>query len=173
MAAQLKIYVNGVRDGSVAESRSLTQRTSSVRIGVGGTVNEPLKGAVDEVRIYNRALSEPEITALHQYAGVAAPAPDVERPSVPAGLRATPSSTSAIALSWTAATDNVGVTGYRVYRSGTRIGETVSPSYVHNGLTPATTYTYTVTAVDAAGNESLPSTIGLGHNLSQPPSSLI
>ena len=63
---QLKIYVNGVRDGSKAETRALTQRTSSVRIGVGGTVNEPLKGIVDDVRIYNRALSDTEISCVAQ-----------------------------------------------------------------------------------------------------------
>ena len=167
--AQLKIYVNGVLDGSKAETRALTQRTSSVRIGVGGTVNEPLKGIVDDVRIYNRALSVTEVSALHRYTPQAAALPDGEKPSIPTGLTAVPTSTTAISLSWTGSTDNVGVAGYRVYRNGTKIltnSDTTSTSAVNQGLTAATTYSYTVTAYDAAGNESLASTAASATTLS-------
>jgi chitodextrinase len=57
-------------------------------------------------------------------------------------------------LSWTAATDNVGVTGYNVYQNGTQIGTATTNSYNVNGLTVATTYAFTVKAKDAAGNLS-------------------
>ena len=56
-------------------------------------------------------------------------APDTTKPSKPAGLTATAVSSSQINLSWTASTDNVGVTGYRIYRGGTQVGASTSTSY--------------------------------------------
>jgi chitodextrinase len=82
-----------------------------------------------------------------------APAPDTTPPSVPAGLGATAGDTQ-VALSWSASTDNVGVTGYRVYRNGTLVGSPTGTTYTDTGLTDGTTYTYTVAAIDAAGNLS-------------------
>ena len=78
---------------------------------------------------------------------------DTTPPEAPSGLKATPAETSA-ALSWTPPSDNVGVTGYRVFRNGGQVGTPSSPSFADIGLTPATPYTYTVKALDAAGNES-------------------
>ncbi len=66
-------------------------------------------------------------------------------------------SASQTTVSWTAGNDDVGVTAYSLSRNGTALGTTSSLSYVDTGLTPATTYTYIVTALDAAGNESTPS----------------
>ena len=83
--------------------------------------------------------------------------PDTEAPTPPTGLTATAISGTQIALSWTAATDNVAVTGYRVTRGGSVIATPTGTTYTDNGLLPATTYSYTVTALDAAGNASAPS----------------
>src|SRR6185295_15282459 len=79
------------------------------------------------------------------------PVTDTIPPSAPAGLTAT---TNAIDLSWTAATDNVAVTGYRIYRDGGPV-----PLNTVNGTTFSDaglsgTHSYGVTAIDAAGNES-------------------
>ncbi|MBN1427587.1 MAG: hypothetical protein JXB07_04325, partial [Anaerolineae bacterium] len=84
---------------------------------------------------------------------------DSEAPSVPADLIATPISASQIDLSWTASSDNIGVAGYRIYRNGgaTAIGVSTSTSYQDTWLAASTEYTYTMTAYDAAGNESAPS----------------
>jgi len=79
---------------------------------------------------------------------------DTTAPSVPMGLTATAVSTGQINLSWTASTDNVGVTGYKVYRGGVFLKQVASISASDIGLSPATQYCYTVSAVDAAGNES-------------------
>lgn len=81
-------------------------------------------------------------------------APDTTPPSVPTGLTGTSSSPTQTSLSWTASTDNVGVTGYKVYRNGVQVATTPNTSYVDTGLTAGTTYTYTVAAYDAAGNTS-------------------
>jgi len=82
---------------------------------------------------------------------------DTTPPTVPTGLTATAASSSQINLSWTASTDNVGVTGYNVNRGGTKIGTSTTASYSDLGLTASTSYTYTVAAFDAAGNTSAPS----------------
>lgn len=79
---------------------------------------------------------------------------DTTPPSTPSGLTAQPLGTSSIALKWNAATDNVGVTGYRVYRNGTRITQTANTSHTDTGLAAGTQYSYRVSAIDAAGNES-------------------
>jgi chitodextrinase len=85
-------------------------------------------------------------------------APDTTAPTTPAGLTATAASSSQINLSWTAATDNVGVTGYNVYRGGTLIATLgTATSFQNTGLAASTTYSYTVRAFDAAGNLSSPS----------------
>jgi hypothetical protein len=79
---------------------------------------------------------------------------DTTPPSVPADLIARASSSSEIELGWSAATDDVGVAGYDVYRDGAPIGTTSGTSYRDTGLSPDTTYSYAVSARDAAGNSS-------------------
>jgi chitodextrinase len=86
------------------------------------------------------------------------PAPDTTKPTAPTNVVATAASSSQINLSWTAATDNVAVTGYQVNRNGTRVGTPANASYSDTGLTASTSYTYTVAATDAAGNVSVLST---------------
>ena len=80
--------------------------------------------------------------------------PDTTPPSKPTGLTATPTSTSQINLNWNASTDDVGVTGYKVFRNGTQIATPTSSAYNDTGLTASTAYAYEVSATDAAGNNS-------------------
>jgi len=78
---------------------------------------------------------------------------DTTAPSAPGALSSTGVTTTAATLSWSAATDNRAVAGYRVLRNATVVGQTTTAlSYTDTGLTAGTTYTYTVRAVDAAGN---------------------
>ena len=83
---------------------------------------------------------------------------DVTPPSVPSGLIANAASSTQINLSWTASTDNVTVTGYKIYRNSTQVATTAGTSFQDTGLTPSTSYSYSVSAYDAAGNNSAPST---------------
>ena len=87
---------------------------------------------------------------------------DTVAPSAPTGLAGSAPSSTSVSLSWNASTDNVAVTGYRVYRNGTQVG-TLTVSAPHSGtvnytdtnsLQGSTTYTYTVRAYDAASNLS-------------------
>ena len=82
---------------------------------------------------------------------------DTQPPTPPTTVTATAVSTSKINVSWSGATDNVGVTGYRVFRDGVQLVEQAGTSYTDATATPNTTYSYTVVAVDAAGNTSAPS----------------
>jgi chitinase len=79
---------------------------------------------------------------------------DVTAPSTPGNLRSTGTTTSSISLAWNASTDNVGVTGYNVYRGGTLVTTATGTGYTDSGLSAGTSYTYTVRARDAAGNLS-------------------
>jgi len=79
---------------------------------------------------------------------------DATAPSVPSNLQGAAASTSRIDLTWTASTDNAGVTGYRIYRNGTAVGTSASTAYSDTGLSEATGYSYTVAAYDAEGNVS-------------------
>lgn len=83
-----------------------------------------------------------------------APIVDIQAPSVPTNLTATASSSSGAVLSWTASTDNVGVTGYEIYRDGVKIGTTAAVTYTDSGLSAQTTYSYTIKSYDATGNLS-------------------
>ena len=84
-------------------------------------------------------------------------AADAAAPSVPSGLTATPVSASQVNLAWSPSTDNVGVTGYQVFRNGASIATTPATSYQDSGLASNTTYSYSVLAYDAANNQSSPS----------------
>jgi chitodextrinase len=88
-------------------------------------------------------------------------AADTTPPSAPTNLTATAASSTQINLSWTASTDSVGVTGYKVERcSGagcanfTQIGTPTTTTFNDTGLTASTSYSYRVRANDAAGNNS-------------------
>ena len=77
--------------------------------------------------------------------------PDTTAPTAPTGLTATAVSAGRIDLAWTGSTDNVGVTGYKIFRDGAQIATSPSTSYSDRTALPSTTYTYTVQAYDAAG----------------------
>lgn len=86
------------------------------------------------------------------------PPADTTAPTAPTGLRAGTTTSSSVALSWTAATDNVGVTGYDVYSGSTKVASSTTTSVTVTGLSASTTYSFTVKAHDAAGNVSAAST---------------
>jgi chitinase len=89
-------------------------------------------------------------------AGGGSPPPpaDTTAPTVPAGLRSTGTTSSSVALAWTASSDNVGVTGYDVFRDGTLATTVTGTSATVAGLTASTAYSFAVAAGDAAGNSS-------------------
>jgi chitodextrinase len=87
--------------------------------------------------------------------------PDTQPPTAPSGLTATSVEATGISLTWTASTDNVGVTAYLVERcqgvncsSFSQIGSTSTTAYADGSVGPLTSYSYRVRATDAANNLS-------------------
>jgi len=81
--------------------------------------------------------------------------PDTTAPTVPTGVIATAIADNEINVAWDTSSDNVGVTGYRIFRDTVPVGTTPALDFSDSGLVPATTYCYTVSAFDAAGIESV------------------
>ncbi|MDC7995056.1 GEVED domain-containing protein [Altibacter sp. HG106] len=79
---------------------------------------------------------------------------DTQAPSAPANLSASNVTQTTATLSWTASTDNVGVTGYEVFQGSSSLGTVTGTSTNITGLTASTTYSFRVRAFDAAGNDS-------------------
>lgn len=79
---------------------------------------------------------------------------DVTLPSVPTGLTVGSPTATTLDISWSAATDNIAVAGYKLFRDASEILDTTLLSYTDTGLIASTSYTYTVLAYDAKGNES-------------------
>ncbi|WP_132065815.1 S8 family serine peptidase, partial [Aquimarina spinulae] len=80
--------------------------------------------------------------------------PDTQVPSAPASLAASNIGATTADLSWTASTDNIGVTEYEIFQGGSSIGTSTTTSFNVTGLTASTAYSFTVKAKDAAGNVS-------------------
>ena len=81
--------------------------------------------------------------------------PDTQNPTPPTQLNASSVSSTQVDLTWTAGTDNVGVTNYEIYRDATLLTTLGAvTSYTDSSVSPSTTYAYQLKAVDAAGNHS-------------------
>ncbi len=83
-----------------------------------------------------------------------ATSPDIQAPSAPSNLAYANVSQTSADLSWTSSTDNVGVTGYKIYKNNNYLETVTGTSYTANGLSASTTYEFYVKAEDAAGNIS-------------------
>ncbi len=97
------------------------------------------------------SLGVPSTAAIVDLAGAVA---DAQPPTAPTALAAVLNGSSQVSLTWTASTDNVGVAGYNVLRNGVKIATVSTNAYIDSSVVSNTSYTYTVTAFDAAGNVS-------------------
>ncbi len=79
---------------------------------------------------------------------------DTQAPTIPGNITTSNTTQTSTFLSWSASTDNIGVTGYEIYRNGGLLGTTATTSYTISGLTPDTTYSFYIRAKDAANNRS-------------------
>ena len=157
-----RLFVNGVLAGSASGAGAMAASTGVLRIGGNSVWAEWFAGLIDEVRVYNRALTAAEIQQDMQTRVSGPPPPaDATPPSAPSGLTASPSIGS-VTLSWGASSDNMGVVRYNVHRSqaagftpgpANRVGQPTTTGYTDSGLA-AGTYYYRVIAEDAAGNVS-------------------
>ncbi|MBN1981887.1 MAG: hypothetical protein JW795_10160, partial [Chitinivibrionales bacterium] len=84
---------------------------------------------------------------------------DTVPPSIPSNLMATLIAPTIVSLTWNSSIDNIAVAGYTINRNGKSLANTTLKTYTDTGLSYATDYLYTVSAFDAAGNRSNPSTV--------------
>jgi hypothetical protein len=89
---------------------------------------------------------------------------DTAPPSVPGGLSVRSTARTALSLTWNAATDNIGVTGYGVYVNGASAGETKTTEFTLTGLSCGRSYDIGVDAVDGVGNRSARATVTANTN---------
>jgi chitodextrinase len=164
----VRYYVNGAQ----VATRTFTGNVGDFntwRIGAyGGTPYGFFDGSIDDVRVYDRALSAAEVQSdMATRVGN-----DTTAPTAPTAFAKTGATATTIATSWTASTDNVGVAGYRLFRGTTQVDTTTSTSYTFTGLTCNTSYSLGVEAYDSAGNTSprTPLTASSGACDTTPPS---
>jgi Concanavalin A-like lectin/glucanases superfamily len=153
--SQMSVYLNGKQVASRALSGAIGQSSNRLYLGQSGSYDY-FGGRLDEVAIYNQAMTAAAVQnhyTLGTGSTSAPPSGDTTAPSAPSGLSAS-AGDSRVTLSWSAASDNVGVSGYDVYRNGVKVGSAADTGYVDSGLTNGTTYSYYVMAYDAAGNKS-------------------
>jgi glucose/arabinose dehydrogenase len=155
--ANMRLYVNGTLASTKAQTGAIRTSTNALQIGGDTIFGQYFSGLIDEVRIYNGALTAAQVQTDMSTPLPTAP-PDLQPPGMPGTLSVSTVGTNQIDLTWGPATDNVGVTGYRVERQDpgganfVEIGTTSGTTFSNTGLAAGTTYNYRVRATDAAGN---------------------
>jgi beta-lactamase superfamily II metal-dependent hydrolase len=179
-----KVHHHGSRYSSNATFLGVTRPTVSfISVGASNTYGHPTPECLSRLANVgsdvwqtedpdaNRALGHIELTSATGATFTVAQGsssttytskggtPDAEPPTAPSGLVASAASSSEINLSWGASTDNMGVTGYNVYRSTngntfSLAGTSSTTGFADLGLSGSTTYWYQVAAVDGVGNQS-------------------
>jgi len=138
-----------------------------VSLNVLGSMVLDVDGLRLDARFLDDAGNQLDYFTLRKDGGVSA---DTEAPGAPANLVSSAATTASVSLQWDAATDNVGVTGYRVSRGGQAVATVGTLSFTEYGLQAGTSYVYSVSAVDAAGNVSVPATVTVTTSAPAPPS---
>ena len=149
----LGLYVNGT------EKKSVTLANSKEKVGDWEKPEEFEVAQGDIIRVVVKCNGNPSkpsahITPIITYVDKAAA--DKEAPTVPADVKATEVTVTTAKITWSESTDNVSVAGYNVYVNETKVNDALvtGTEYSLTDLTAATEYSVTVTAVDAAENES-------------------
>ena len=159
----VRLYVNGTQVASTAHTGAISTSTNPLQIGGDSIYGQYFAGLIDNVRVYNvGAHRGPDPDRPGAPRSATSGGGDTTPPSAPGTLTANAASGGEVDLSWGAATDNVGVTGYDVERcTGTtcttfaQIAATsgTGTTYKDTTVSASTGYSYRVRAFDAAGNQ--------------------
>ena len=144
----------GVGGYGVYRNGALVSNTSGTSYTIGGLVcGTSYTFSVDAYDAAGNRSAKASITATTNTCT------DTAAPSPPTNLNATGATATSVSFSWTASTDNVGVTGYGVYRGGTLVASPTATNYTLSGLSCGTSYSIGVDAFDAVGNRSQQSSL--------------
>ena len=151
----LKVYTQSADGGGESAMVNFTTNANQwkeITVDMAALGNP---SAIKRINIQENAGNSPAVFFDYIRFDASAPAPDTQAPTTPTNVAASSITTSGLMLTWTASTDNVGVTGYQVYQGSTLLnGSVAGTSYAVSGLSCATGYAFTVKANDAAGNVS-------------------
>jgi hypothetical protein len=168
--SQLLVYVNGSLASNTSVTGNLATSTSALRIGGNSVWGEYFQGRIDDVRIYNRALSAAEI-ATDLNTPVSPPVADTAPPTAAVTAPANGATVSGVVTVSATASDNVGVAGVQFTLNGANLGteDTSSPystSWNTSGIAPGI-YVIGARARDAAGNQMTSAAVSV--NVAAPP----
>ncbi len=158
-----KIWIDYNADGDFSDAGELAYSAGLSPATVNGLIAIPATASgTTRMRVsmkYNGAQTECEVFAYgevedYSISITSGGGGDTQAPTAPTNLTASGTTQTSTNLSWTASTDNVGVTGYSVYVDGILDGTTTNTSYAISNLVANTTYTVYVVATDAASNTS-------------------
>lgn len=139
------MYLNGDQKAIISATGTMSAPASNLWLGARQSTNRYFNGSIDQVKIYNKALTAGEILA--EYSGSSGPA----APSAPQNLQAAAGDAN-VSLAWTAPSDGGSpIANYNVYRNGTFANAPVQASHTDTGLANGVTYSYEVSAVNAIG----------------------
>jgi hypothetical protein len=161
-AVRVDIYMDGTATanflGNTTANLIRSDLATSTMVGVNHGFNYALPSTITTGNhtFYVFAINYPASDANPQLPGSPKTVnfSDTQKPTNPTNLTASVISSTQINLAWTASTDNIGVTGYRIFRNGSQIATPSTNSYQDKNLTPSTAYSYYVVAFDSAGNAS-------------------
>ncbi len=152
--SKLRLFENGVEMGPAHSQHSDIRTLGKGRFSHWSAAN----GSSESVRFSATNNTNPKTNGkTYAYCvdgATTGTSGDTQAPSVPANLTSTVASSSQINVFWKAASDNVGVAGYNVYRNGSLLTSLKATSIPVTGLAAGTTYSFNVAAYDAAGNVS-------------------
>ena len=159
--AKNKIFVNGVLANEKEVIGTLNPTVHPLGIGYDPIdVANYFNGKLDDVQIYSFGMTDQEVADLYALQSQVPVATDTEAPSAPLELYGSAPNLDAH-LNWAESMDNVGVTGYNVFQNDAVVMNTTNLSATIPALDQLTDYSFGVVAVDAAGNESIMTTIQL------------
>ena len=138
------------RDGVLQAFRTVnTYRDTTVSSGMNYTY-------------YVEAVDTGENTSVSNVLDVETPIPtDTVDPTTPTGLSATNITSNEATISWNASTDDIAISGYRIYQNGVHIGTTVNSSFTINSLEENTSYSFIVEAYDSSNNSSMSNSLNV------------
>ena len=163
------VWIDYNKDGDFSDAGEQVwtkAKSKTTPVSTSFTVPASASTGATRMRVILRYNATPTVCGTYNYGetedytvDIGAGTPDTQAPTAPSNLTASNVAQTTLSLSWTASTDNVGVTGYDVYQGSTKITSTTSTSANITGLTAATAYTFSVKALDAAGNVSASSNV--------------
>jgi bacillolysin len=165
------VWIDYNKDGDFADAgEQVWTKAASQTTPVSGSFTVPTSATTGTTRMrvsmkYNGVPTACEAFSYGEVEDygitIGASSGDTQAPTTPTSLTASGITQTSANMAWTASTDNVGVTGYNVYKGGVLIGSPTGTSYSVTGLSAGTTYAMTVKAKDAAGNLSAAASVNV------------